>query len=111
MSLFPPSFFWMTFFALVLMALVGAAYYAWQSRAERRWLAALDRYADRERAKPAAAPGELTFALRRKLGERFVVPRLGMTVSVLGVDGDVVRLGIAAPAGVSVVREESLITH
>src|SRR5258706_15868538 len=107
MSLFPPSFPWMTFAALGLMALVGAAYYAWQSRAKRRWLAALDRYADRERANLVAAPGELTFVLRRRLGERFVVPQLGMTVSVLGVDGDVVRLGLAAPAEASVVPEKS----
>jgi carbon storage regulator CsrA len=111
MSFFSTSFAWMTFAAPALMALVGFAYYAWQSRAKRRWLAAIDRYADRERAKPAAAPAELTFVFRRKLGERFMVPRLGMTVSVLGVDGDTVRLGIAAPAEVSVVREESLFTR
>jgi hypothetical protein len=103
MSFFPMNFPWMTFAALCLMALVGAAYYAWQSRAYRRWLAAIDRYADRERAKPVAAPGELTFTLRLKLGERFVVPQLGVSVSVLGVEGDTVRLSIAAPAGVSVV--------
>lgn len=111
MSLIPPSFIWIALAALGLVALVGAAYYAWRSRAERRWRAALDRYADRERAALVAAPAELTFVLRRKLGERFVVPRVGMTVSVLGVNGDVVRLGIAAPAGVSVLRDGPVITH
>ncbi len=44
--------------------------------------------------------------LSRKLGERIVVPHCGMTVTVVAVEGDRVRLGIAAPAEVAVYREE-----
>lgn len=43
--------------------------------------------------------------LTRKTGQGIVLDE-GITVRVLGVDGDRVRLGIAAPASVLVLREE-----
>jgi hypothetical protein len=36
---------------LALAALAGVAWYLWRARAERRWRAALDRYADDEQAR------------------------------------------------------------
>jgi carbon storage regulator len=44
--------------------------------------------------------------LSRKLGERVVVPDLGLVFTVLAIDGKGVRLGIAAPPVVKVDREE-----
>ena len=44
--------------------------------------------------------------LTRKLGERIVVPHCGVTVTVVAIDGNRVRLGIAAPDEVAVYREE-----
>jgi carbon storage regulator len=44
--------------------------------------------------------------LSRKLGESIVVPDCGLTLTVLEVRGNTVRLGITAPAGVAVYREE-----
>jgi carbon storage regulator len=44
--------------------------------------------------------------LTRKLGERIVVPYCGVTVTVVAIDGNRVRLGIAAPDEVAVYREE-----
>ena len=44
--------------------------------------------------------------LSRKPGERIVVPHLELAVTVLAVEGKVVRLGIAAPEEVAVYREE-----
>ena len=44
--------------------------------------------------------------LSRKVGEQFVLPDLGITVKVVAVRGGQVRLGIVAPAGVAVFREE-----
>jgi carbon storage regulator len=46
--------------------------------------------------------------LSRKVGERIVVPNLGVTLTVLGCHGGQVRLGIAAPPRVAVLREEVL---
>ncbi len=46
--------------------------------------------------------------LSRKLGERVVLPQCGVEVTVLSVQGNRVRLGITAPDGVSVYREEIL---
>ena len=44
--------------------------------------------------------------LSRKIGERIVLPGCGVTVTVLASRGGQVRLGISAPAGVAVQREE-----
>jgi carbon storage regulator len=44
--------------------------------------------------------------LARKLGERIVVPQCGLTITVSAIDGNKVRLAIAAPAEIDVYREE-----
>jgi carbon storage regulator len=44
--------------------------------------------------------------LSRKPGQRILVPLLGVEITVVAVDGQVVRLGISAPADVEVHREE-----
>lgn len=44
--------------------------------------------------------------LSRKLGERIVVPQHDLTVTVLAVKGNRVRLGISAPAQTHIYREE-----
>ncbi len=45
------------------------------------------------------------FVLTRKIGERIVIGN-GITVAVVGVQGQKVRLGIVAPPDVAVDREE-----
>jgi carbon storage regulator len=44
--------------------------------------------------------------LSRKLGERILVPHCDLTVTVVAVEGNTVKLGITAPAEVGVYREE-----
>ena len=44
--------------------------------------------------------------LSRKIGERIVVPHCELAVTVIAVEGKVVRLGISAPEGIAVYREE-----
>jgi carbon storage regulator len=44
--------------------------------------------------------------LSRKVGERIVVPDYDVTITVVAVRGDQVRLGISAPVDVAVHREE-----
>jgi carbon storage regulator len=44
--------------------------------------------------------------LTRKVGERIVIPGCALVLTVLDVSGGRVRLGVAAPAGVAVHREE-----
>ncbi len=44
--------------------------------------------------------------LNRKRGEELVLPDCGVTVTVLGITGKRVRLGIAAPPEVSIQRHE-----
>jgi carbon storage regulator CsrA len=46
--------------------------------------------------------------LSRRLKEKIVLPGLNVTIEVLAVKGNAVRLGITAPGGVSIVREELL---
>ena len=42
--------------------------------------------------------------LSRKLGERVLVPQCGMSVTVVAIEGNVVRLGFNAPSEVGVYR-------
>jgi carbon storage regulator CsrA len=44
--------------------------------------------------------------LSRRLNEKVVLPDLGISVQVVALKGHVVRLGIEAPPGVSVLRQE-----
>ena len=44
--------------------------------------------------------------LSRKLGESIVLPDCQATITVIGVHGKRVRLGVAAPRGLSVHRTE-----
>ena len=44
--------------------------------------------------------------LRRKIGERIVVPDCGLVVRVIAIEGKTVRLGISAPEDLAVYREE-----
>ena len=44
--------------------------------------------------------------LSRKCGERIVIPGCSVTVTVISVEGNRVRLGVAAPAEVTILREE-----
>jgi len=46
--------------------------------------------------------------ISRKRGERIVIPGSSVTITVLTVKGNNVRLGIAAPAKVPVLRTEVL---
>jgi carbon storage regulator len=42
----------------------------------------------------------------RKIGERIVVPHFELSVTVVGIHGNTVRLGVTAPAEIGVYREE-----
>jgi carbon storage regulator CsrA len=44
--------------------------------------------------------------LSRRLGEKIVLPALGITVQVVSIKGNVVRLGVEAPPDVKILREE-----
>ncbi len=44
--------------------------------------------------------------LSRKLGERVLVPQCGLSVTVVAIEGNVVRLGFTAPSELGVYREE-----
>jgi carbon storage regulator len=44
--------------------------------------------------------------LSRKLGERILVPHCDLAVTVVGIQGNTVRLGITAPDDVGIYREE-----
>jgi carbon storage regulator len=44
--------------------------------------------------------------LSRKTGERIVLPEAGVSISVIGIHGKRVRIGIEAPRAASVHREE-----
>jgi carbon storage regulator len=44
--------------------------------------------------------------LSRKVGEEIVMPDQGVTVTVVAVRGNRVRIGVTAPRGVSIYRKE-----
>jgi len=44
--------------------------------------------------------------LSRKTGERIVVSECGVSITVIAVKGNTIRLGITAPAGVPILRSE-----
>jgi carbon storage regulator len=44
--------------------------------------------------------------LSRQIGERILVPHCELAVTVIAVEGKVVRLGISAPKAIAVYREE-----
>jgi carbon storage regulator len=44
--------------------------------------------------------------LTRKLGERILVPHSDLTITVVAIEGNKVRLGFAAPVEIAVYREE-----
>jgi carbon storage regulator len=44
--------------------------------------------------------------LSRKVGERIVVPELNLTLMVIAIEGNQVRLGITAPPEIGIYREE-----
>ncbi len=44
--------------------------------------------------------------LSRKIDERIVMPELNVTLTVLAIEGNTVRLGITAPTEIRVYREE-----
>lgn len=44
--------------------------------------------------------------LSRKVGERILIPDLQITLTVVAVEGNTVRLGISAPTEIPVYREE-----
>jgi carbon storage regulator CsrA len=44
--------------------------------------------------------------LSRRVNEKIVLPGLGITVQVVSIKGNAIRLGIEAPPDVKVLREE-----
>lgn len=46
--------------------------------------------------------------LSRKVSERIVIPELGISIMVVDIRGDKVRLGIDAPKTTEIYREEIL---
>ena len=44
--------------------------------------------------------------LSRKLGERVLVPHCDLSVTIVSIEGNTVRLGISAPTDIGVYREE-----
>jgi carbon storage regulator CsrA len=46
--------------------------------------------------------------LSRKLNERILIPDCELAITVVAIQGKAVRLGVSAPAGLAVVREELL---
>jgi carbon storage regulator len=44
--------------------------------------------------------------LSRKLGQRIIIPNCDMTITIVAIDGNTVRLGITAPEEIGVYREE-----
>jgi carbon storage regulator len=47
--------------------------------------------------------------LTRRLHEKIVLPGLNITIAVVAVKGDSVRIGIEAPLDIQVMREELLL--
>jgi carbon storage regulator CsrA len=55
-----------------------------------------------------AEPGVFELILSRRLNERIALPGLNITIEVLSVKGNTVRLAVAAPDGIKIMREEVL---
>jgi carbon storage regulator len=53
--------------------------------------------------------GIAMLVLSRRVNEKIVLPNLGVTVEVIELKGQRVRLGITAPANVRVTRQELLV--
>jgi len=49
--------------------------------------------------------------LSRKIGERIIVPDCGLSITIVSVKGNTVRVGIEAPADIGVYREELLVSY
>ena len=60
----------------------------------------------RNRRRALTHGGAFMVVLSRKIGERILVPHCELNVTVIAVEGKMVRLGISAPADVDVFREE-----
>src|SRR5262249_58743709 len=50
--------------------------------------------------------GTAMLVLSRKLGERVLVPQCGLSITVVAVEGNLIRLGFTAPSEVGIYREE-----
>ena len=61
---------------------------------------------ERDRRRGITQGGTDMLVLSGKRGERIVIPGCSVTITVVAVEGNRVRLGIAAPAKVAVLREE-----
>lgn len=46
--------------------------------------------------------------LSRKIGQRIILPQCGVTITVTGIRGRRVQVGICTPPGIAVFREELL---
>jgi carbon storage regulator len=67
---------------------------------------------DRDAGRGAPCPGEpfhggsVVLVLSRKIGEQIVVSEQGVSITVIAVKGNTIRLGITAPIGVPILRSE-----
>lgn len=59
---------------------------------------------------PAGSMEAMVLVLSRKKGESFYMPELGIEVKVLEIRPYVVRLGVAAPRDVAVLRDDAIET-
>ena len=50
--------------------------------------------------------GQFMLVLSRKIGEQIIMPEHEVVVTVVAIHGNRVRIGITAPSGVTVYREE-----
>jgi carbon storage regulator len=60
----------------------------------------------RDRRRGPTHGGTTMLVLSRKLGEVIVIPGIDLELTVVGIEGNAVRLGITAPPEVRVYREE-----
>lgn len=50
--------------------------------------------------------GTVLLVLSRKTAEQIVIPDCGVSITVIAVKGNAIRLGITAPPGVPILRSE-----